>query len=583
LVTERYENGVFFLFMRVFSCPLPSQKRFFLWGSALALLALSCARQAMPPGGPEDRTPPRVVRTVPPNGSLHAPRAPQVVIEFSEAIDRRTVPQALFFTPRPRVQPKLKWRGRRLTLVFPDSFQTDQTYLITLGTGIRDRHGNSMKQTVTLAFSTGDQLDNGRIFGQVFGKGSLPPVQVWGYRLQNLPAPDPREKSPQYVTQCSGDGKFVFRYLPPGRYRLFAILDKDKNDRYTPGYDAFGLPPRDAHITRKDSTDGPLFFRIAVRDTLPPKILSALAPNSQQVRVRFSEAIDSTDASRPAHFSITSPGGRLSVRCAYRNTLRPSRVVLCTAKQDSSVTYTLTVRAVRDLAGIPLDSAHATVSFRGSAAPDTGSPRLVRISPRDSSRAVLPDIRLSCVFSEAMKPATAPFHLVSAAGDSISGSGVWLQPDHFVFAPKRPLSGNTDFRFTVSAEKLVDRQGNPFSGDSTLTTFHVVSRDTLTEISGEIDDPDSEARGPLIVRIQEINPPKIKKLDRLLKPGPFRFPYLFPGSYRLSAFRDTDNNGRLSPGSLHPFRFAERFLVYPDTVAARARWPNEENNLTLPK
>ncbi len=559
------------------------KKLLFFTAAVLFLLGSHCARQAMPPGGPEDRTPPRVVATIPENGRTHASRSPKITIEFSEPIEHESVPQALFLAPRPSEFPKLKWKGKRLAILFPDSLLPNQTYLISLGTGIRDRHGNPLKQTVTLAFSTSSRLDNGHIWGQVFGKESLLNVQVWGYLLRLLPRPDPRKDQPQYVTQCGADGKFSFGFLSPGTYRLFALIDRDKNGRYTPGSDVIGFPPRDARVTPRDSTDGPLFFRIAVQDTLPPKVLSAFATDNRHLTLRFSEPVDSLDASQPAHFSVSSEKETLDVTCAYRSFINPSRVILCTGKQDSAQTYTLKMHEIHDLAGWPLDSASTEVQVKGSSLPDTLPPKMVEVFPRDSSHQVLPDVRLSCVFSEAMDTARAGLILVSVSGDSLGGRFFWSQPDRLVFQPKNRLPDNGRFVWKVLPPGLFDRQGNAFVGDSVLTTFRVVPWDTLTEISGQVIDLDSTAQGLVVVWVQEISPPKIKKKVVLPRTGAFCFSDLFPGEYRLFAFRDSDRDGRLSPGSLDPFRFAERFLFYPDTIAARSRWPNEGNDLTLPK
>ncbi len=544
---------------------------------------IQCARQAMPPGGPEDRTPPKVVRSVPGNGSTHASRSPEITIEFSEPVNHESVSQALFLAPRPSQSPKLKWKHNRLILIFPDSLLPNQTYLISLGTGVRDRHGNPMKETTTIAFSTGARLDNGRIWGQVFGKGSLLNVRVWGYLLRVLAEPDPRKDFPQYVTQCDAKGRFAFGFLSPGRYRLFALIDRDKNDLYNPGYDSFGLPPRDTRVSAADSTDGPIFFRIAVQDTLPPRVVSVFAIDWNHVQLRLSEPVDSLDAARTPNFSVRTGSVELPVECVYRSSVNLSRVVLCTGRQDSSQNYTLKIKGLHDLAGLELDSASAEIQFKGSALPDTVRPQLVRVVPKDSSRDVLPDALLSCIFSKAMDTTSDGIFLFSSRGDSVAGRSFWPQPDRFVFKPRKVLSGNTDFRWVAFPNRLKDRQGNFFRDDSILTVFHVVAYDTLTEISGRVADANSTAKGPLVAQIREVHPPGIQKRATLPGPGPYRFDYLLPGSYVLFAFRDWDKNGRLSPGSLDPFRFSERFLFYPDTVAARSRWPNEGNDLTLPK
>ncbi|MBN1541154.1 hypothetical protein JW992_03340, partial [candidate division KSB1 bacterium] len=65
--------------------------------------------------------------------------------------------------------------------------------------------------------------------------------------------------------------------------------------------------------------------------------------------------------------------------------------------------------------------------------------------------------------------------------------------------------------------------------------------------------------------------------------GPYLIPRLFPGAYRLQVYRDSDHDGRLTLGQAFPFMPAERFFVYADSVVLRSRWPNEGNDIILPR
>ncbi|HDZ11768.1 MAG TPA: hypothetical protein ENH53_06085, partial [Bacteroidetes bacterium] len=582
-------KNLYFTSMRNFLRHQPYSSGFKIFLGFSFFLLFSCARQGMPPGGPVDRTPPRVLKTIPPNRVVHVSRTTQIQITFSEKMDRASLNDALFFAPRPEKPIRLKWHGNTLSLMLPDSLLSDQTYLATIGTGAKDRHQNPLRESFTLAFSTGSQLDNGRIFGRAYGTGSLMQIQIWGYILRLTPLPDPETESPQYITQCDANGRFRFRNLSPGNYRLFAVVDREKNRRYVPGYDAIGFPTRDAFLTRADSTDGPLFFRIAVRDTTRPKIISVFATDESHLQIRMSEPVDSLDASNPENFVIRvedhTPSETLAVRVSYRNRLNAGQIILLTARQDSAVTYRLRLQNIHNRSGNLIDSLKASGTFKGSAQPDTIPPKIVRISPPDSSRTVLPDVFLSCLFSEAMDTASVPsaVELRNAGGKTISGKFLWKQPDFLKFKPDHILKGDQYYRWHFFTNHMTDAQGNKMAEDSLTTVFRVVPDDTLSEISGVIKDPDSLAAGPIFLHIQQSNKPGLQKSIRLKAPGAYRFLYLLPGTYGLSGFRDENRDGRFSPGSLKPFQFSERFFVYPDTILVRSRWPNEGNDLELPK
>ncbi len=554
----------------------------------LLLFLASCARQGMPPGGPEDRTPPHIISTNPQNRATHVSTSTPIQLTFSEKIDRKSIENILFLAPAPKKPFRLKWHGKTLSLLLPDTLLANQTYLVTVGTSVRDQHGNPMRESFTLAFSTGSQLDNGQIVGRVFAKTSVLNFQIWGYLLRLTPAPDPRIDSPQYQTQCDAQGHFLLQNLSPGHYRLFAVNDKDGNRRYDPGYDAIGFPTRDAFLTRKDSTDGPLFFRAAVQDTTRPEIVSAFATDENHVQIRMSEPVDFLDAKNPGNFAIfvknNPAGGRLTIRVSYRNYLNPNQLILVTIGQDSSKMYVLKMGSVHDRAGNLIDSTKDFISFRGSALPDTIPPQVVRVFPVDSAKAVLPDEQISCAFSEAIDTLRADSVLLmqNSNGDTIPGQTVWLQPDIFHFKPLKSLKENQFYRWHLMASRIFDFEGNHLKSDSTKI-FRVVPQDTLSEIAGTIEDADSSAVGPIYLHLIQTNPPNLKKSIKLNKPGACRFKDILPGKYRLSAFRDRDRNRKFSMGQLKPFRFSERFFFYPDTILVRSKWPNEGNDFQLPK
>ena len=550
-------------------------------------LIASCARQGMPPGGPEDRTPPRIVGTVPPSGATHVSTSTPIQLTFSEKVEQKSINDALFLAPAPKNPFRLKWHGKTLSIILADSLLANQTYLVTIGTGVRDRHGNPMRESFTLAFSTGAHLDNGQITGRVFGKGSPLSIRIWGYLLRLMPAPNPETDLAQYITQCDAQGQFRLKNLSPGNYRLFALNDKDGNRRYDPGYDAIGFPTRDASLTPKDSTDGPLFFRVAVQDTTPPEIVSAFATDANHVQIRMSEPVDSLDAEKPENFAISTPKEktpqRLALQMSYRSFLNPNQIILVTAPQDSSKNYVLKLRSIHDRAG-NLIGASDSITVHGSARPDTLPPQVVRVFPVDSAKGILPDEILSCAFSEAIDTVQADSVLLlqDANGDTIPGQTLWLQPDVFQFKPRKFLKGNQFYRWHLLSRRIFDLAGNPLKTDSTKI-FRVVPQDTLSEIAGAVQDADSSATGPIFLHLLQTNPPHLKKSVKLDKPGAYRFNNILPGNYRLSAFRDKDRNGKYSKGQLKPFRFSERFYFYPDTILVRSRWPNEGNNFQLPK
>ena len=181
------------------------------------LTLMSCARQGFPPGGSEDKMPPVVGGTTPANGAVNVAGDTQVVFDFSEPVDEKSVEDNLFIVPIPTEWPEMQWRsgGRTMVLAFGSGLRVNSTYVITVGSKARDRQGNQMKDSFILMFSTGERVENGVIRGKVissrpFSSTSESPagVDVIAYRLTGSSDPDPRTDVPDYATQTGSDGAF---------------------------------------------------------------------------------------------------------------------------------------------------------------------------------------------------------------------------------------------------------------------------------------------------------------------------------------------------------------------------------------
>ena len=140
------------------------------WGLLLILIG-GCATPIRPSGGPVDSTPPRLLSSIPANGDVHV-ETERVVLEFSERLDESSASRAVAVAPTLDPPPQIRVRGRRLEIAFPDSLRPQTTYVISLGTELKDEHGVALQRPITMAFATGDVLDRGRIAGRLLNPAS---------------------------------------------------------------------------------------------------------------------------------------------------------------------------------------------------------------------------------------------------------------------------------------------------------------------------------------------------------------------------------------------------------------------------
>ncbi len=548
------------------------------------LLIFSCAKEGMPPGGPEDRTAPEIVYTEPSVGKIRVESRTSVFVRFSEPINPASAADAIFISPYPGAKIKNRWHGRNLKIVFPKPFESNRTYVITLGTNIRDYRNNPMKSSFTLAFSTGEILDEGEIAGKVYAKADNKAIDVWAYRMEDQD-PNPSRNEPDYVIQCNTDGAFRLRYLAPCRYRLFAVKDRAGDRIYQVGEDEIGVPFCDINLSEKNSEVDNIFFRMSQSDTLNPALVRVISLNRNHVLAQFSEPIFITGTTPAPPFTIVSISDTtdtLGILFFYRDPVQSKLIHFYTKKMSQNATYRIHVQDIADEAGNPLDAEYDAMQFSGTNEPDTTRPELSLTRPSFRETTVDPSKPLRLCFNEAIDSMGFPSgcSLKDSAGQTVQGIYRWPNPAECTFSPNDPLMSRSNYSLVLSDSGIRDLVGNSLM--DTVLSFRTINIDTLSEISGIISDRDSTAQGEIFITAVQIKNQDIKYTTALQRPGPYWIESVLPGEYLLEAYRDENGDSNYTVGSPFPFIPSERFTVYGDTVKIRARWPNEGNNLKLP-
>lgn len=551
---------------------------------ASVILFMTCANQGFPPGGPEDKTPPRVLRTFPAADSTQISRNVRVQIEFSEAVIPRSAEESIFITPFTG-KVRYGWQHDRvLTILFGDSLLPERTYIVTVGAGAKDRRNNMMKNSHTLAFSTGEVLDRGQIDGSIYGD-KVEGAQVWAYDLRETPEPNPAKSFPLYITQVGKDGAYRLTNMALGAYRLFTVMDRNVNNAYNAGFDQLGVAHRDARLDSTALSDEALNFRIALRDTIDPSVEAAVAPDNHHVDLRFSEHMLPDFLTDSTNYTIFSDKDSLLVQNASINRKNRGLIHLATSEQTTQ-SYTVVVHQGKDLSGGNLAADSNRVVFSGSAVPDTLKPSYLAMTPRDSSKMVPVDSPLEFIFSKAMNPQTIARNLVVAdtLGDTIKGRVTWRDKTQLIFTPQTPYKSETYYLVTLPVDSVFDLFGNALADTLFKRRFISMNPDTLSAIGGRLDDADTTASGPFYLTAKSTNDkdPRAYEL-RIEDAGRFEFEKMIPGKYIIELFRDQDRNSRYSWGDAFPFTPAERFYVFPDTIEIRSRWPDDGEEITLPR
>ena len=222
----------------------------------LALVLISgCARVGPPPGGPADTTPPVVVLTVPENAATGVGRNAEILIEFSEEMNRRSVERGFSIEPDVKLR-NLRWDGSALVATPVAELPDSTTFFVGLAESAEDHHGVAMETSLALTFSTGPTLDTGVISGAVtlLGNG------VAGATVWACPPPVTTDsggiRACRYAALTASDGTFRFVGIASSErpYVLLAFVDTDEDNVYSVHEETGRIAAAAAIIDEPDAT-----------------------------------------------------------------------------------------------------------------------------------------------------------------------------------------------------------------------------------------------------------------------------------------------------------------------------------------
>jgi len=544
------------------------------------MLCASCATQRPPSGGPVDTTPPTIVATEPANGTINFTGS-SVHIEFDEYVDQQSFQKSVHVSPFSKEPFEIEWSGKQVELNFPSSLDTNRTYIISIGTEVRDvRAGNAMASAYTLAFSTGDSLDQGSVQGKVL---DLNPnaVSLFAYNLgsTNPDTLNPSTKSPDYLVQSGNDGSFSFHNISEGTYRIFAVRDRQNNFLYDVGVDNIGILAQDISVSRIDSLSPQHLFHLTMEDTLHPFVQSVEATSATMLEWKLNESAISTFPTR-FPVSIIDSVSEIANPILFSSSVPRKKFTYVSqvANPLSGTKYFFTVDSIADEAGNAIRPNRLVVEGRIDR--DTSRPQIFGYFPEVKQNDVALDTAFMFVFSRAMRHIVA-IGIQDSSGQSVPVDIQWKEPNVLsVLHPK--LGEGMKYRVCLDLTSCKDSLTAKTVGDSTWCYEFIAESDALYgSIRGSINNV-QDSLANVFVRVFSTESTNMVRQFAVTKKNTFNAYRLLPGKYYLDAYVDRDRNGRLSWGKAFPFLPAERISFRSDTIRVRAHWETKDVAIRFP-
>src|SRR5690554_1921408 len=198
----------------------------------LTLLVNACANIAAPTGGPYDVDPPVVIRTTPEFNSLNA-FPERVEIEFDENIKIEKPTEKVIITPPQQNMPVIRSAGKTAIVELKDDLLPNTTYTIDFTDAIVDNNEGNPLENFVFSFSTGNQLDTLSIGGKVLNSENLEPVTgIYVGIHSNFDDTAFTNVPFERISRTDSRGNFIVRGMAPGKYRVFALGDLNRDYKY---------------------------------------------------------------------------------------------------------------------------------------------------------------------------------------------------------------------------------------------------------------------------------------------------------------------------------------------------------------
>lgn len=506
----------------------------------LAFLFSSCATPSMPTGGPRDEEGPEITETEPETGTTNFSDR-EIILHFSEFIERSSLPQALTVEPDIGIQYNIDWGRKSVKIVFNKDIPDSTTLILTVGTELSDLHSNEMGASQKIAVSTGPEIDEGKLYGRIIGANSGEGIE--GERVLLYREPFEYQDKADYIASTDTSGVFQFEYLAEGTYQAIWVDDRNRNKIWEEEQER-AQPFNQEFIEleqAEEDTLGVLF--VAAEDTTRPVLQGVGLFSSQRLRMRFSKGIELTDSTT---ISITDTLEN-HIGKAYPLYNLPDKPYVLFAQSEDKLqeeqTYGIDLGGIVDMQANPL--ADAKLQFTGSSQEDTTQQRIIT---RNNISGYFPKDTIKVVYANPISSDDIIDSLKVVEGTELYEE--W--PNASIYRNILQIFPENSWKEGVSYELRIwdpiiedHRKIDPtIWHDSEMGSLVVTAEDTTAEN----------------IQLQLINEEAGIFRDTVFT-GSVEFKNLPPLSYKVKAFRDLNNDGEWNFGKIKAYEKPEPYFI----------------------
>ncbi|MDQ1265103.1 MAG: hypothetical protein QG635_253, partial [Bacteroidota bacterium] len=248
------------------------------------------------------------------------------------------------------------------------------------------------------------------------------------------------------------------------------------------------------------------------------------------------------------------------------------------------------VSGIKDLFGNMIQDTMKSKVFPGTSAPDTVKPALLSQALKDSTRNVLLNQILFFQFNDAVEKNKVESKIIFKAlkgNKDKKTDKIWLSDNFLLLKPLEPLEDDSWYELDFNSGSVLNLSGNAMKDSVYKCHFQTEDTRGYGGLKGKITDslkingnaPDCPGTNYILTLYSKQTPRKwTVAADLNYK---WEFSGIPAGDYKMEAFVDANGNGKYDYGDYFPFKFAERFQVFDNEFAVKARWTVDDINLIM--
>ena len=536
----------------------------------IAFAVYSCAAIAPPSGGPDDKTPPMFIGSIPESGTTQFDGG-TVVLKFSEYIDKKTITSAITVSPELEPSIDLTYKDDEIHLQFPEKLLSDQTYIISINRNLTDERNVALNESIQIAFSTGETIEDGKITGRVFGEEKYA-VHLWKINSDSIA--NLFKSKPLYVAEANDKGFFAFNFLSRGKYTALAVEKSAAGLRLNSERMAYGIGPQIVYDLPSNGVINNVPFLVK-RDVPEIKLTHVDWKGSRWGWMYFNQPLNNAQFEE---IKIISPDSVSLTPSYFPDSKDKSRFLL--TLNDTLIDGRVDLHIKKIIANNLQVTPNSKVSFRVLNEVDSTylyleEPPLSTIINKDNKGGPL----LSVMFSKPIESfIDSAFQLVFDSDTTLAEMSQ-INPLEFTFIPKKGWNEKTSYHLLLSSKYLMPIEGRSFPEAS--KTIDIISKKKIGYgvLFGSLD---GSVESPLVQLKLITKEPKFFISD-VNSNEEFYVDELPEGRYELMVISDLNKDKIFNYGSVDPIDRSEWFFISTDTFDVRANWEIDIGKIVIEK